>query len=248
MRCDEVRENLVAYLDGEVSPVERERIASHLASCDDCRREKEGLGSTGDLLSTLRSGDGQGPDLAGRVLREARSGEPWCRHIRRELVAHLDGELEDLPSRPVREHLEECEDCAAEARALERTALALETWTVDLPAVDLADRVLRHGTPGGSRGAGRLLALGRLLAPAAAAVLLVAVGLAALLGLFGGEAGTPGAAEEPPIEVLQNLDILDARTLDLLDEDPDLLELAERLDWLESVSEEELNLLTAAGG
>lgn len=39
MNCREVNELLVAYLDGEVTPSEREMIAAHLAECASCREE-----------------------------------------------------------------------------------------------------------------------------------------------------------------------------------------------------------------
>jgi anti-sigma factor RsiW len=250
MRCDEVREDLVAYLDGELAPEERERVDSHLAQCPDCRRERDGLGSTGDLLEMLgartaggpdlpATAGGDAPDLAGRVLREARSEEPWCRHIRRQLVAFLDGELTDAESRPVREHLDECEGCRAEAEGHSRCRAALDLWTVPPTGVDLVPRLL----PGFSEKRRRRLGL---LPLAAAAVLLLAVGLGAAFGLFAG--GPPDRAKLPPVEVLRSIDLLDAETLELLGQDEELLELAEQLDWLESVSEEELAMLTGSEG
>ena len=39
MKCEEVRERLLDFLDGEVAPVERAGIQAHLAACPACARE-----------------------------------------------------------------------------------------------------------------------------------------------------------------------------------------------------------------
>lgn len=45
MKCKEVRNLLVPYLDGEVSRKEREEISKHLSSCKHCREEAETVAS-----------------------------------------------------------------------------------------------------------------------------------------------------------------------------------------------------------
>lgn len=40
-KCEHVRDDLSAYLDGQISPEERERIEKHLATCPSCREELE---------------------------------------------------------------------------------------------------------------------------------------------------------------------------------------------------------------
>lgn len=243
MRCADVRENLVAYLDGELEAAERESISSHLDSCEDCRRERETLGSTGDLLAHLRGDERTVPDLASRVLEAARTIDPWCAHIRRELVAMLDGELTDVESRPVREHLDECEDCRYEADALERTGAALAAWPVPTDFPNLTDHVFAAM---GKRPGGRLR---RFLPLAAAAAVLLLAGLTAIILLRGdGRESGSGSDDAPPADVLLAMDLLDAETLDLLEEDPKLLELAEQIDWLDSVSDADLALLASLDG
>ena len=65
-------------------------------------------------------------DLAAAVLKQAKEGDPWCRHIRRELVAFTDGELDADAARPIDEHLSECDECREEADLLVATGDADE--------------------------------------------------------------------------------------------------------------------------
>ena len=37
MKCEEMEQNLIAYLDGKASPAERRGIEAHLAGCTECR-------------------------------------------------------------------------------------------------------------------------------------------------------------------------------------------------------------------
>jgi len=46
MDCKNIRELLVAYLDGEATPEQRERVQLHLSDCPACRQEREALTST----------------------------------------------------------------------------------------------------------------------------------------------------------------------------------------------------------
>jgi anti-sigma factor RsiW len=39
--CDELRDNLAAYQDGELDTAEREQVQKHLASCEACRQEAQ---------------------------------------------------------------------------------------------------------------------------------------------------------------------------------------------------------------
>src|SRR5919202_1120065 len=50
-----VRDELSAYLDGELSPGARRAVDDHLAACAECRAELEGLSRTRDLLRALPS-------------------------------------------------------------------------------------------------------------------------------------------------------------------------------------------------
>lgn len=243
MDCAEVRENLVARADGELPPAVRAGVDAHLAACAACAAEHDALLSTGDVLARL-GGPPAPPEFAARVLAavHAESETPsWCAHIRRELVAYGDGELPEAEARPVREHLAECAGCAAHAEELARTGAALAEWRLPAFTADLAARPALAAVARPTRRAGRLR---RLASLAAAAALLAAVGFGAV------RLSAPAAAEEPPIEVLRMMDMLEAfaEADPLLTQDPRTLEVAEHLDWLDSLSEEELALLEGAGG
>jgi anti-sigma factor RsiW len=43
MNCNECLENLVAYLEGSVSPDRRARLQAHLEICEPCRAERDAL-------------------------------------------------------------------------------------------------------------------------------------------------------------------------------------------------------------
>lgn len=53
MNCQEVRENLSAYLDGELDRNNAKDVAAHLLSCTDCRREWEQLQMVNALWQEL---------------------------------------------------------------------------------------------------------------------------------------------------------------------------------------------------
>lgn len=232
MRCEDVKELLVAHADGELTPEERERVDSHLANCEGCRRERAALGSTGDLLALLGESPPAGRGFAAKVLAAARGEDPWCGHIRRELPALLDGELSEDEARPVREHLATCAACEAERRGLARTDAALALWTLPPFAANLARRV---APPRPARGR-----LYRIAAAAAAAGVLLAAGVA----LF---TSGPSPAAAPPAELLRAMDVLDPQTLDLLDQDPALIDIARDIDLLDDLSDDEIALLTTNG-
>ncbi|HEY3107333.1 MAG TPA: zf-HC2 domain-containing protein, partial [Chloroflexota bacterium] len=49
-----VRDELSAYLDGELEPAGRQAVDDHLAGCAECRAELDGLRQTRDLLRAVR--------------------------------------------------------------------------------------------------------------------------------------------------------------------------------------------------
>ncbi len=48
--CDEIREYLAAYADGELDDTARARVRAHLIGCPDCRRDLAGLETVDALL------------------------------------------------------------------------------------------------------------------------------------------------------------------------------------------------------
>jgi len=83
MTCDEARERLSALLDEALSPVERDALDAHVATCVDCRRE---LGLLRNTVALLRAVDpARAP--AGFVdrVRAAARRAPWYRRVQRAL-------------------------------------------------------------------------------------------------------------------------------------------------------------------
>jgi len=246
MRCDKVREHLVAYLDGELESADRQVIDAHLAGCPACRSEMTGFESTDDLLSSFGGTILPERDLAAAVLKQAKEGDPWCRHIRRELVAFTDGELDADAARPIEEHLSECDECREEADLLVATGDALGAWTIpgftgDLvplvaPATDRPLEAPQH------RG------LMLRLVPALAAACVVAI---ATVGVIVGTGPGSGEPATPPT-LNGNLADYEAAAVEA-GIGPDLitdenLHLAENLDWLEAVPDVSEFGMLAEGG
>ncbi|MFH1228114.1 MAG: zf-HC2 domain-containing protein [Planctomycetota bacterium] len=85
MKCQEVLEELVAFLDGETDRELSGQISQHLESCPECRKEAHLLAKTGNLLASF-------PDLTPRddaarqILEKARAISQetpkvfWFRH------------------------------------------------------------------------------------------------------------------------------------------------------------------------
>ena len=92
MRCQEVNELLVTYLDGEVSPSERTLILAHLAGCASCRKELAALSATQSRVSR---------SLQVRAAQAAPSPQAWSRlqaRLARACPEH--GRREARPSPP----------------------------------------------------------------------------------------------------------------------------------------------------
>lgn len=71
--CDSIRPSFSAYLDGAISGRQMQEIARHLESCDDCKREFDGLCSMQQSLAIL--GPARAPADLGMKLRLAISHE-----------------------------------------------------------------------------------------------------------------------------------------------------------------------------
>ncbi len=67
-------EDLVAYLDGELSRERRAAVEAHLATCPDCRRRLDALAAIGDILRQTPVDDAPGrARTLGRIEDEARA-------------------------------------------------------------------------------------------------------------------------------------------------------------------------------
>jgi anti-sigma factor RsiW len=73
MKCEEARENLAAYLDGEIEGASRRAMDDHLAVCPACAAERRAQAAAWRLLDL--SGPPAAPaGLEDRILARARAG------------------------------------------------------------------------------------------------------------------------------------------------------------------------------
>lgn len=78
MSCEDIRPDLVALLDGELSAARRQAVEQHLAACEDCRRLRQGYQLVREKLAGPAAAEDAG--LAARVLGAVRSKtrrRPW---------------------------------------------------------------------------------------------------------------------------------------------------------------------------
>ena len=79
MTCNDVREELVAYIDGELSPMGKRAIDAHLAECQQCTTERENLKQVTDWTHQSNSVEPQ---------------QGWWEKLQAHV--HLDGMKPDL--------------------------------------------------------------------------------------------------------------------------------------------------------
>ena len=69
MKCSRVRDKLMAYAAGELSPREAEDVGAHLDGCDSCRAQYDIAGRASAALNCLREEEAA-PELIGAVRRK----------------------------------------------------------------------------------------------------------------------------------------------------------------------------------
>lgn len=65
--CQDIRPDLVAFLDNELDPAGRERVEAHVASCADCAREVSFFQRTWELLDEYQGVEAS-PDFLHRLV------------------------------------------------------------------------------------------------------------------------------------------------------------------------------------
>src|SRR5437868_169096 len=73
--CHEIRDELKAYLDRELSAAEGARVRGHLDDCPDCRREMETMMRLGEKLSVVDQAVPR-PELRARILAQLPDAPP----------------------------------------------------------------------------------------------------------------------------------------------------------------------------
>lgn len=94
MTCEEIREELVAYQDGELAEHDRKQVAMHLSTCATCTHEALSLARVEQIFSRIERVT-PSPDFAAnfwRRLEQERQAEPesrlvqWWRELRESVA------------------------------------------------------------------------------------------------------------------------------------------------------------------
>jgi len=94
MTCEEIREELVAYQDGELAEQDRKHVAAHLSTCPACTQEAASLARVGQMFSSLEQVT-PSPDFAANFwqrLEHERQPQPesrfaqWWRELRESMT------------------------------------------------------------------------------------------------------------------------------------------------------------------
>lgn len=143
MTCEDIRDVLDMYLDGELSQDAAQEVVSHLAQCRACIAECAERGQAARAIRELppmAAPEGLLDALLAAVVRPAKRLS--CEAVRAELAAYADGEASKRLAVSLRIHLASCQSCA---RALERQheARAVARALGPVPAdADLLPRVM----------------------------------------------------------------------------------------------------------
>jgi anti-sigma factor RsiW len=76
MKCTEIRENLAAYLDGEIEGASRRTMDAHLSGCPDCLAEKRAQAAAWRLLDMAGAPPAARAGLKDRILARTRTAGP----------------------------------------------------------------------------------------------------------------------------------------------------------------------------
>lgn len=114
--CELMREELSAYLDGELTAPAQEGVNKHLKECSECLAEFKLLNSANRLLvKGLELPANLKVDLWPAV--KAQLNED-CALIRTELSSYVDQEVATLRHRGITTHLIDCPDCRVQFNGL----------------------------------------------------------------------------------------------------------------------------------
>ena len=96
MECNNVREELVAYIDDEISSMGKHTIETHLADCKECAAERDKLKATIELthqVETIQSAQNWWKTLQER-LYTSDSDIVSALHALRESITHLENRMD----------------------------------------------------------------------------------------------------------------------------------------------------------
>ncbi|MBS2006488.1 MAG: zf-HC2 domain-containing protein [Cyanobacteria bacterium SZAS TMP-1] len=117
--CQNVRSELSALLDSQISGSLKTEIEEHLIGCHDCSEEYEALnGLKGYIDKAFDEDNFKAPDIWASLAEKLPS---VCDVIQEDLSAYLDGELSAPAQEGVNLHLKECAECLDSFKALNAT-------------------------------------------------------------------------------------------------------------------------------
>jgi predicted anti-sigma-YlaC factor YlaD len=129
-RCDEVRESLSAYLDGELEARDARDVERHLAHCQECADLRHALELVSEAVTPLRSLEPP-PHLEADLVASP------CRRWLRLLMSAIDREIAQQDLDRLLVHLEGCPACT---RIWTDLSLVHQVSEAMLPPAGLAER------------------------------------------------------------------------------------------------------------
>lgn len=196
--CTCIREDLSAYLDGELIASARDGVAAHLDECTECHKKFQELSGVTRLLSNgLQLPESFEVDIWAGVKNRLNED---CVLIRSELSAFIDREVATLRHRAITSHLTECAECKEEFLGLSSTGDMLRSSyqpefpeKFDLwPAIQAQMNVVPFEKKEETASTGRRVVPMRRLAAVAAAVV---AGIAATFIYFANTHSTSSSIE-----------------------------------------------------
>lgn len=117
MSCTDLKEELSAFVDGQVDSALNVLISVHLQSCRSCSNQVKEIESLSRVLAC-----GVLPNNVPDIWERMKNVLPSvCDVIKEDLSAYLDGELSASAQEGVNKHLKECSDCLTCFRSLNAT-------------------------------------------------------------------------------------------------------------------------------
>lgn len=121
--CQEIKEELSAYIDGELAVDRQTELTNHLSACSDCSAQHLSLRQTISLLAQGKlAAYAKCPDIWAEMQAKLPS---VCQTIQEDFSAYLDGELIIPAKEGVSEHLTACSPCHARFQGISQVNAAI---------------------------------------------------------------------------------------------------------------------------
>jgi predicted anti-sigma-YlaC factor YlaD len=137
-RCDDIRERLSSYLDGELEAGDVRDVERHLAECTECADLRHALGFVSETVRHLQKLEPP-PRLTAELVASP------CRHWLGLLMSAIDREVDNENLDRLLGHLEKCPSCT---RIWTDLSLVHQVGEAMLPPAGLVERcVAARSTP-----------------------------------------------------------------------------------------------------